>query len=191
MMEGGLFVATALVIGTMGASAGVAHQIAMNLAAVAFMIPLGVAMATTVRVGHAVGRDDGPGVRRAGAAGYAITVLTQGGSALVLVLFAVPIARLYSNDQEVVALAAALMGFAALFQLSEGIQVPSAGALRGLKDTRVPMLITVLAYWGIGMPAGWWLGVQRGMGPQGMWWGLLLGLTVAALLLGHRFERLS
>lgn len=191
MMEGGLFVATALVIGTMGASAVAAHQIAMNLAAVAFMIPLGVAMATTVRVGHAVGRDDRPGVRRAGAAGYGITLLTQGGSALVLVLFAVPIARLYTSDPDVVALAASLMGLAALFQFSDGIQVASAGALRGLKDTRVPMFVTGLAYWGVGMPAGWWLGVEQGLGPRGMWWGLLVGLSVAALLLTWRFLKLT
>ena len=191
MMEGGLFVATALVIGTMGAAAVAAHQVAMNLAAVAFMMPLGVAMATTVRVGHAVGRDDAAGVRRAAAAGYGITLLTQGLSAAVLVLFAHPIARLYTSDPQVATLAASLMAFAALFQFSDGIQVASAGALRGLKDTRVPMLVTAVAYWGVGMPAGWWLGVVRGMGPQGMWWGLLVGLTVAAVLLSHRFHRLT
>ena len=144
-----------------------------------------------MRVGHAVGRDDRPGVRRAAAAGHAITLVTQGASALVLVLLAVPIARLYTSDPEVVALAASLMGLAALFQFSDGIQVASAGALRGLKDTRVPMLITILAYWGIGMPSGWWLGVEQGLGARGMWWGLLAGLSVAALLLSVRFLRLT
>lgn len=191
MMEGSLFVAAALVIGSMGAAAVAAHQIAMNLAAVAFMLPLGVAMATTVRVGHAVGRGDPHGVRRAAGAGYAITLVTQAASAAVLLALAQPIARLYTSDPAVAALAASLMGLAALFQFSDGVQVASAGALRGLKDTRVPMLVTVLAYWGVGMPAGWWLAVPRGLGPHGMWWGLLVGLSVAAVLLAWRFQRLT
>jgi MATE family multidrug resistance protein len=191
MMEGSLFVAAALVIGTMGAAAVAAHQIAMNLAAVAFMMPLGIAMATTVRVGHALGRGDARGVRRAAAAGYLLTLCTQALSAGLLLAFALPIARLYTGDLQVATLAAGLMGLAALFQVSDGVQVASAGALRGLKDSRVPMLVTLLAYWGVGMPLGWWLALPRGLGPHGMWWGLVVGLTVAAVLLAWRFQRLT
>jgi multidrug resistance protein, MATE family len=190
-MEGSLFVATALLIATLGAVEVGAHQIAINIAALCFMVPLGIAMATTVRVGQAVGRRDPGGVRWAAGGGYAITALTQVCSALLLLLAAEPIARAYTADPDVVRLAAQLMLFAAIFQLSDGLQAASGGALRGLKDTRVPMLITVVAYWGIGMPVGWWLGLRQGGGAPGMWVGLIIGLSVAALLLTWRFLRMA
>jgi MATE family multidrug resistance protein len=190
-MEGSLFVATALIIASLGAMAVAAHQVAVNLAAVSFMIPLGVAMATTVRVGYAAGGADADGVRWAAGAGYTITAITQAGSALVLLLGADLIANIWTRDAEVAALAAELLVIAALFQFSDGLQAASAGALRGLKDTRLPMLVTVLAYWGFGMPLGWWLGIDQGMGPHGMWYGLVMGLSVAAALLTVRFWRLA
>jgi multidrug resistance protein, MATE family len=188
-MEGSLFVATALLIGTLGAVQVGAHQIAINVAALVFMVPLGVAMATTVRVGHAVGRGDPAGVRWAAGGGYAITGVTQLLSASLLLLAAQPIARAYTSDAAVIALAAELMFFAALFQLSDGLQAASGGALRGLKDTRVPMVITIVAYWGLGLPLGWWLGIERGGGAPAMWIGLIVGLSAAALLLTLRFVR--
>jgi multidrug resistance protein, MATE family len=188
-MEGSLFVATALLIATLGAVPVAAHQIAINIAALCFMVPLGVAMATTVRVGNAVGRGDPAGVRWAAGGGYAITGITQLASASLLLVAAEPIARAYTPDTEVVRLAAELMFFAAIFQLSDGLQAASGGALRGLKDTRIPMFITVLSYWGIGMPLGWWLGLQQGGGAQGMWIGLIVGLSAAAILLTWRFVR--
>jgi multidrug resistance protein, MATE family len=188
-MEGSLFVATALLIATLGALPVAAHQIAINVAALCFMVPLGVAMATTVRVGHAAGAGDAAGVRWAAGGGYAITAVTQIASALLLLLAAEPIARAYTPDVEVVQLAAGLMLFAAIFQLSDGLQAASGGALRGLKDTRIPMLMTVVSYWGFGMPLGWWLGIHRGGGAPGMWIGLIAGLSAAALLLTWRFWR--
>lgn len=190
-MEGSLFVATALLIGTLGAVAVAAHQVAINVASVCFMVPLGIAMATTVRVGYAAGAGDSDGVRAAAAGGFGLTALTQLASAALLVFGATFIAHAYTDDSEVIRLAVQLMGFAALFQLSDGVQVACGGALRGLKDTRIPMLITVLSYWGIGLPLGWWLGIVRDMGPQGMWIGLIAGLSVAAVLLSWRFYRLS
>lgn len=190
-MEGSLFVATALIIGSLGTLQTAAHQVAVNLASVAFMIPLGVAMATTVRVGNAMGRGDHAGVGWAGAAGYTITAATQLASALVLLFGASFIAGLWTRDAAVAALAAQLMVLAAAFQFSDGLQAASAGALRGLKDTRVPALITVTAYWGLGMPLGYWLGIVQGQGAHGMWYGLILGLTAAALLLTARFLRLA
>jgi multidrug resistance protein, MATE family len=186
-MEGSLFTATALLIATLGAVQIGAHQIAINIAALCFMVPLGIAMATTVRVGNAVGRGDPSGVRWAAGGGYAITGVTQVGSALLLLLAAWPIAQAYTTDAAVVRLAAELMVFAAIFQLSDGLQAASGGALRGLKDVRVPMLITVLSYWGIGLPLGWWLGIDQGGGAPGMWIGLIVGLSAAALLLTWRF----
>ncbi len=191
LMEGGLFVATALIIGTLGLVAVAAHQIAINIASACFMVPLGIAMATTVRVGFAAGRGDGDAVRWAAGGGYALTAITQVLSAALLVLFATAIAQAYTRDTAVVALAAQLMGFAALFQLSDGLQAASGGALRGLKDTRIPMVITVLSYWGVGMPIGWWLGIVREQGAAGMWVGLIGGLSAAAILLTWRFVVLS
>ena len=190
-MEGSLFIVTALLIGRLGELPVAAHQIAINVASLCFMVPFGVAEATTVRVGHALGRGDRAGIRRAYAAGIALVLGTQALSALVLLGGHDAIAGLYTADAAVAALAATLLLYAALFQFPDGIQVLSAGALRGLKDTRVPMWLAALAYWGIGMPVGAGLGLWLGWGPRGMWLGLTAGLSVAALLLARRFLRSS
>ena len=190
-MEGSLFVATALLIGQLGTTQIAAHQIAILVASLAFMVPLGVAMATTVRVGHAVGAGDPSAVRWSAAAGYGLAMIAQTVSALVLVSSAGWLASLFTQDPAVIALATLLMAYAAVFQYPDGFQAMSAGALRGLKDTRVPMFITVLAYWGLGLPLGYWLGIVGGQGAPGLWTGLILGLSVAATLLGWRFWRLA
>lgn len=191
LMEGGLFIVTALLIGRLGANEAAAHQIAINVAQLCFMIPMGVAEATTVRVGHAVGRRDSLGIRRAVWAGYAIILATQAMSALVLLFGHDAIVGVYTNDAVVAGLASILLLYAAAFQFPDGIQVVSAGSLRGLKDTRVPMFIAMFAYWGLGMPLGAGLGLGMGMGPQGMWIGLIVGLTAAAILMGWRLHRSS
>lgn len=189
LMEAGLFVASALLIGSLGADAIASHQIAINVASVAFMLPLGVAMATTVRVGRAAGRGDGEGVRYAGYVGIATSLVTQTVSCTLMALFPHVIAGLYTHDAGVAALAAQLLLLAAVFQFSDGIQVTANGALRGLKDTTVPMVLTTLAYWGVGMPIGYGLAFHAGMGVRGMWMGLIAGLTAAAALLYWRFAR--
>jgi MATE family multidrug resistance protein len=191
LMEGGLFIVTALLIGRLGATEAAAHQIAINVSQLCFMIPMGVAEATTVRVGHAVGRGDALGLRRAAWAGYAIVLGTQTLSASTLLLGHDAIVGVYTNDVAVAALASTLLLFAATFQFPDGIQVLSAGALRGLKDTRVPMFLAMFAYWGLGMPLGAGLGLGLGWGPQGMWIGLIIGLTAAAVLMGLRFRASS
>lgn len=188
LMEGGLFIITALLIGRIGAVESSAHQVAINVAQLCFMVPMGVAEATTVRVAHAVGGNDAPGVRRATWAGYAIVLLTQLLSISVLLLGHDTVVGLYTNDLAVASLASTLLLYAAMFQLPDGIQVLSAGALRGMKDTRVPMFIAMIAYWGVGMPLGAGLGLGLGWGPQGMWVGLIMGLSVAAVLLGWRLR---
>jgi MATE family multidrug resistance protein len=190
-MEGSLFVATLLVIGSMGAVPVAAHQIAVNVASFCFMVPLGLAMATTVRVGHAVGARDPSAVRWSAGAGYAIAFFSQTGSALLMLFGGAAIAHLYTSDAAIASLATTLLVYAAAFQYPDGIQALSAGALRGLKDTRAPMAITIFAYWGLGMPLGAWMGIGLGHGAQGMWCGLILGLAVAALLLASRFYRLT
>jgi MATE family multidrug resistance protein len=190
-MEGSLFIVTALLIGRLGAVPVAAHQIAINVASLCFMIPLGLAEATTVRVGHALGRGDRAGMRRAAFAGYTLALCTQALSASVLLLGRHALVALYTHDAAVAALAASLLLYAAAFQFPDGIQVLSAGALRGLKDTRMPMFLAAFAYWGIGMPLGAGLGLYLGWGPRGMWIGLIAGLTVAAVLLCARFLRSS
>ena len=189
LAEAGLFVATALLIGTMGEDVVASHQVAINVASVFFMIPLGLAMAITVRVGNAVGRDDARGVRYAGFCGIGLALITQLFSAVLMLAFPHAIASLYTGNPTVIGLAAQLLMLAGLFQFSDGIQVASNGALRGLKDTRVPMAITLFAYWGVGMPVGWWLAFGQGFGARGMWIGLIAGLSVAAVLLFVRFWR--
>jgi MATE family multidrug resistance protein len=191
LMEGGLFIATALLIGRLGQIPAAAHQIAINLSALCFMVPMGLAEATTVRVGHALGRGDFHSVRRAAWAGYAIVLGTQLLSGIVLLTGNQVLVGFYTQDAAVATLAASLLLYAAAFQFPDGVQVLSAGALRGLKDTRVPMLLAALAYWGVGMPLGAGLGLGLGWGPKGMWIGLIAGLTVAAVLLCSRFIRSS
>ncbi|TYT25992.1 MATE family efflux transporter [Luteimonas viscosa] len=191
-MEGGLFIATALLIGRLGELEVAAHQIAINVASLCFMIPFGVAEATTVRVGHAVGAGRGShGVRRAALAGLVLVLSTQALSATVLLGWHEAIAGIYTRDLAVASLAGSLLLLAAAFQFPDGVQVLSAGALRGLKDTRVPMFIAAFAYWGVGMPLGAGLGLGLGWGPRGMWLGLIAGLTVAAVLMALRFARSS
>ena len=191
-MEGGLFIVTALLIGRLGQVEAAAHQIAINVASLCFMIPFGLAEATTVRVGHALGMGQGrDGVRRAARAGLALVLVTQATSALLLVAGHDAIAAVYTADATVAALAASLLLFAAAFQFPDGIQVLSAGALRGLGDTRVPMLLAAFAYWGVGMALGATLGLAMGLGPRGMWIGLIAGLVVAAVLMAWRFLRTS
>ncbi|MGH8041398.1 MAG: MATE family efflux transporter [Rudaea sp.] len=190
-MEASLFVTAALLIGSLGADAVAGHQIAINVASITFMVPLGLAMATTVRVGRAAGRGDGDGVRWAGFIGIGASLVTQCVSCMAMALFPHAIAALYTGDTAVAAFAAHLLLFAAAFQFSDGIQVTANGALRGLKDTTVPMAITTLAYWGIGMPAGYWICFHVHLGAPGMWIGMIAGLSVAAALLFLRFVRLA
>ena len=191
LMEAGLFVAVALLIGRLGETVTASHHVALNVASVAFMIPLGLSMAITVRVGNAVGRRDALGVRYAGLSGISLVLVTQFLSSGGMLLFATAIASLYTNDPAVIAMASQLLILAGFFQFSDGIQVASNGALRGLKDTRVPMGITLFAYWFVGMPVGWYLAFPHGLGARGMWMGLIAGLSVAAILLFARFWRSS
>ncbi len=190
-LEGGLFVASALLIGTLGTVPVAAHQVAINYSGLMFMVPLGIAGAITVRVGNAIGRKDRAGARRAGLVGIALALGFGALSATVMLLFPNQIVGLYTNDPEVAMLAASLLLFAAIFQVADCLQVGAAGALRGLKDTRIPMLYSVLAYWLVGMSLGWWLTFEKAWGPAGMWCGIIAGLTLAAVLLGTRFLRLS
>ncbi|HEY2132840.1 MAG TPA: MATE family efflux transporter [Acetobacteraceae bacterium] len=191
LMEVGMFTASTLGVSRFGDAAVSSHQVALNIASVSFMVPLGLALAVTVRVGNAAGRRDHAGVRRAGMAGLSLTLATQSLSCAAMLAVPVHIVRLYTADPLVLSGAVALLYLAALFQMSDGVQVVCNGALRGLKDARVPMLITGLAYWGVGLPVGWFLAFGMRMQTIGMWAGLVAGLSVAAILLLTRFLVLS
>jgi len=186
LMEAGLFIAVALLIGSLGPVPIAAHQIAINVASVAFMIPLGIGMAATVRVGHALGRNDRDGARWAVLGSGLLVLVAQGVSALAMAIWPGHIASLYTSDAAVVAQAVVLLRLGALFQFADGIQALANGALRGLQDALWPMAITLLAYWGIGMMLARALGFGAGQGAPGMWIGLIAGLSTAALLLSLR-----
>lgn len=189
-IESSLFSSVAFLVATLGTLAVAAHQIAINFVAILFMIPLGLSMAITVTVGHARGRGDPRSTRLAGRVGMGIALMIQVVSASVIVFFPTAIVRIYTDDPEVVQRAVGLLYLAAVFQLSDGLQVSAAGALRGIKDTRVPMLMTVVAYWVIGLPLGYTLGFTLGWGAAGLWSGLIAGLSVASVFLSWRFHRL-
>lgn len=193
-IEAGLFMLTALMVGVLGTTPLAAHQIALQCAAFTFMVPLGVGIAGSVRVGQAVGRGHPDAARRAGYAAMLLAGLFMTGAALLFWLMPHAIVRLYidpsaADTAPVAALAASLLGIAALFQVFDGVQVAAMGALRGLKDTRVPMGIAFVTYWGVGLSTGYVLGLVMGWGAPGLWWGLVVGLAAAALLLFARFHR--
>lgn len=188
--ETGLFAVTTVLIGQMGATTLAAHQIALQTAAITFMVPLGTSFATTVRVGQLYGQGNLPRARLAGYVGISLGALFMGLMALVVWIMPAPIVGLFIDlrdpaNQPVVELAKQLLGVAAMFQIADGIQVCAAGALRGLKDTYVPMLIGVVAYWGVGLTSGYLL--SQSFGAVGLWWGLALGLAVASVVLTWRF----
>ncbi len=191
LMEVSMFTLVALLIGTMGTVMVAGHQVTLNFAALTFMVPLGLSMATSVRVGNAFGRTDPAAVRRAAGAGVGLALAAQVFSASLMLSVPAAIARVYTDDPAVIAIAVELLFLAAIFQLSDGVQVSCAGILRGLNDTRVPMAITVVAYWLVGLPLGIWLGFRLGLGARGMWMGMIAGLTAAAVLLALRYRAIS
>lgn len=192
--ESALFSATAILMGVLGTVPLAAHQIAIQSASFTFMVPLGLASATAVRVGQAAGRRDAAGVRRAGWVGIALSAAVMLLSALTFWLLPERVVSLYLRlddpaNAAVIRTAVQFLAFAAAFQVFDGLQVSAAGALRGLKDTRAPMLISLFSYWGIGLSSGALLAFTLGLGGRGLWLGLVLGLVAAALLLVGRFRR--
>jgi len=188
-LEFGVFGAAGLLMGLLGAIPLASHQVALQLAALTFMVPVGVAQATSVLVGQAVGRADPPAARRATGAGLAVGV---GFMAITAVLFlSMPglLSRAFSDDAPVVATAALLLPIAGVFQVFDGLQVVASGALRGVGDTRVPMVLNLVGFWLVGLPISAVLGLALGAGPPGIWWGLAIGIGVVAVLLTHRVRR--
>ena len=185
--------AVGLLMGGMGSLVMAAHQVAINLAALTFMVPLGISAAAAVKVGHAVGRSDTLDARRSSSS----ALLCGGGfmtlTAALFLLLPRPLASAYTNDLQVVVLAASLIPIAGVFQVFDGLQIVAAGVLRGLGDTRAPMVINVLGFWLFGIPVSLWLAFGLDLGPEGLWWGFVVALAALASLLllrvGRRLSR--
>jgi MATE family multidrug resistance protein len=194
-VEGSIFSVIALLIASLGVLTVASHQIALNFSSLIFISPLSISMALTIQVGHAVGAKQFQQAQDTIKAGYVVNLTTAIIAALLILNFATEIAQLYSNDQQVVQLASGLMLFAALYQVSDGIQLSAAGSLRGLKDTAVPMLFSIIAYWFIGLPLGYILGltdlITPPMAAKGFWIGLIFGLTISAILLSLRLYAIT
>ncbi len=187
--ESWMFNIGALLMARFGADTVAAHQIAINFAALSFMVPLGIGFATTVRVGLAAGAGDTAVLRLRGQAGMLIGACFALLSASAMATMPGLIVGLYTNVAPISGLAVQFLYFAAVFQIFDCIQATANGALRGVKDTRVPMMITVAAYWIVGMPLAWWLSFHTEVGPFGVWWGFIVSLALAAGGLGWRFLR--
>ena len=186
-VEGSLFIGAALLIARLGALPASAHLIAINYSALMFMIPLGLASAVTTRVGNALGRGEPEAARYAGLIGLLIVLFTQTLSAASMIIFPEFIVSIYTNDPAITSIAVGLLFYSAIFQYADGIQICAAGALRGLKDTVVPMFINMVSYLLVGLSVGYYLTFNKAMGPAGMWIGMIVGLSFGAVLLLGRF----
>jgi len=185
------FTVIALLMGGMGATVMAAHQVTINLASLTFMVPLGVAQATAVRVGNAIGSGNSPGARRAASSGLILGAGFMTLTALAFIGLPSWFARAYTSVDEVLVIAVTLIPIAGFFQVFDGLQVVSAGVLRGAGDTRAPLAINLVGFWLVGLPISLLLGFRLGFGAQGLWWGLVAGLgAVAAILLARVAWRL-
>jgi len=191
LAEVGAFAITSVLAGRIGAVAGAGHQVAITIASFSFTVTLGIGAATTVLVGRAVGRGDTPGAREAGFSGLRASTLFMAVSAVVFVVLAEPLARMLSNQADVVRCAVPLVYLAAVFQISDGAQAVGAGALRGVGDTKYVQHANVIGHYAIGLPIAAALAFGADLGAPGLWGGLCAGLTVVALALILRFHRLS
>jgi MATE family multidrug resistance protein len=192
LIEYGVFAAVAMLAGKLGALPLAAHQIALQTVAFIFMVPLGISSAAAVRVGQGIGRGDLPGATRAGWTALVLAAGFMTCSALALILAPASVARIYSPDPQVIATSVTLFFVAAVFQLFDGIQVVATGALRGAGDTRTPMILHGVIFWGVGLPCGYALGFRFGHGVAGLWVGLCIGLILVGstlLVVWHRRMR--
>ncbi len=189
LFEAGAFSAAALMMGWLGTVPLAAHQIALSCAAFTFMFPLGLSMAASIRLSQAVGQGRRGALRPIGFGALGLSTAMMAVFALLFALAGGAIARGFTADPDVVALATRLLLVAAVFQIFDGGQVVGAGALRGLTDVRIPTLITFFAYWLVSLPTGYLLGFKVGLGAIGVWIGLAAGLACAAVLLAVRLAR--
>lgn len=191
--EGGVFSAAAYLMGMISADALAAHAVALQIAALSFMVPWGFAQAATVRVGRHLGEGDRVGIGRAGWTSFVLGVSFMALMALLIWLFPRELMTVFLDDSAqnatVIGLGVSFLALAAVFQIFDGAQVVAAGMLRGLHDTRVPMIYTFIGYWLIGIGIGAWLAFRQGWGGQGIWTGLAIGLAIVSVLMLARWSR--
>ncbi len=191
IFEVSAFSGAAIMVGWIGAAELAAHQIAISLAAMTYMMASGISAAAGIRSGNNFGKGNFTDLRRSAIASYHMVLVLMGGAALLFLFGNRLLPAFYINDPAVIHIASGLLLIAAFFQLFDGTQVVGLGILRGLGDVKVPTLITMLAYWGLGLPVGYLLGNRLGFGVEGIWWGLLLGLLGASILLFFRFQAIT
>jgi MATE family multidrug resistance protein len=191
IFEAGAFGFSALMMGWFGTNALAAHQIAINLATISYMTTSGLGAAATIRVGNFLGKKDILQLRRAGFTLIAMGLMLMTAWAILFIAGKEFLPSLYIDNPEVISLTASLLIIAGFFQLSDGLQVVCAGALRGLQDVKVPTVLIFAAYWVIALPLGYWLAFPLKLGPSGIWYGLLIGLTLTAIAMILRFQHLS
>jgi MATE family multidrug resistance protein len=195
LMEYGLFSAAALLMGLISITALAAHQVALQVTAILFMVPFGISMAATVRVGHAVGRNDASAVKRAGLVATLLGIGLVAALTLAVIVSRFAIARLFLGTGDgadvAIELTATLLLVGATLFVADGIQTIAAGSLRGMNDTRVPLVFAAIGYWLIGFPTACWLGFRTEFGAVGVWIGLSCGTAVYAILLNWRFRLLA
>jgi MATE family, multidrug efflux pump len=196
MLEWGLFSSAALLMGMISTTALAAHQIALQVASILFMVPLGIGMAATVRVGHAVGRNDAASVKRAGQVAMGLGIAIAAVLTTVVIALRLAIAHLFLGEgpahaDATVALVGALLVIGGTFFITDGLQTIAAGALRGMNDTRIPLAFAAVSYWGIGFCSAYALAFHTTLGASGVWIGLSLGTFVYAMLLVWRFRLLA
>jgi MATE family multidrug resistance protein len=191
VFEVGAFAFSAMMIGWISAEAQAAHNIAINLASISYMVASGVAAATTVRVANQLGRKDYRTLREAGKVSFFISAAIMLAFGLLFLLGRNTLPLMYIQEHEVVSIASTLLIIAVMFQLSDGLQAVALGALRGMQDVKIPTFITLLAYWAVAIPFGYVFGVRGNLGVEGIWYGLAIGLSLSAVLLIWRFLKVS
>jgi MATE family multidrug resistance protein len=196
LLEGGYFISSFFMMGWIGITAQAGHLVALQVPHLTFMVPLGLAQAATVRVGHGVGRGDIEGAYRAGWTAIALGLVFMAAMSVVILLLREPLASVFLDEARpdsaaVLAMAVSLLLFAAIFQAADGVQVIAAGALRGVNDTAVPLGIAIIGYWLIGLTGSVLISFWLGLGPRGIWLGFVFGLGSAAVMLVLRFRALS
>jgi len=191
LAEVSAFVVAAIVIGMISKEALASHQVAISCAATVFMVPLGLSMALTVRIGEAWGADAKERLRPLVVSAWLVAVGFSLIGASIFLLLPETIASGFLTDPTALQLTTTLLIVSAAFQFGDGLQIVSMGGLRGLNDVNVPAWLAVFAYWVVALPVGWWLAFHQDWGVSGMWWGITLGLSLTALLLGVRLWRKS
>ncbi len=185
------FSGAAILIGTIGAVEQAAHQVAINLASMTYMMASGISSAAAIKSGNNFGKKDFLNLRLSSIGSYHIVTVFMGLTAVVFVLLNQFLPKIFTTDVQVIEIASGLLLIAALFQLFDGTQVVGLGVLRGIGDVHIPTLITFAAYWVFGLPIGYYLGIYRNIGVYGIWIGLTLGLLIASILLFFRFNAIT